>query len=112
MTQLTQTRLKELLFYNPETGNFTWLVRSADRIKIGQTAGCLDKTNGYISIKVDKRRYTGHRLAYLYMTGEFPTEIDHINRNRADNRWENLRNVPHSINMKNRPKFVWKNRNL
>ena len=97
---LTQERLKELLHYCPETGVFTWKQRVANRIHIGDTAGCLDKckTNGYIRIL----RYRAHRLAFLYMEGEMPkNDVDHINRVRNDNRWCNLRHATHRMNMNN-----------
>lgn len=88
--ELTQARLKELLHYDPETGIFTWLVAKG-RCPKGKKAGVV-KENGYISIGVDGKYYYAHRLAYLYMTGDWPPVlVDHANRDPSDNSWPNLR---------------------
>lgn len=98
---LTQNRLKELLEYSPETGGFFWRVYRAANADVGMPAGSING-DGYIHIKVDNKKYCAHRLAWLYMTGEWPTqEIDHINQNRVDNSWVNLRDVSKSINRHN-----------
>jgi hypothetical protein len=102
---INQKRLKDLLEYNPETGIFIWKVRTSKRVKIGDVAGC-ENSRGYVYIKVDNKNYRSHRLAWLYMTGEFPPDcIDHINGITNDNRWINLRSVTHSENMKNQKKL-------
>lgn len=89
---LTQERLKELLDYDPDTGAFTWKVNRTAGIKVGDIAGT--NNQGYIMIRVDGKKYSAHRLAWLYVYGCWPTnEIDHINRVRGDNRSCNLREV-------------------
>jgi len=99
---LTQERLKELLHYDPDTGVFTWLV-SKGRGKAGSEAGTLNKI-GYRILGFDGKMHRAHRMAFLYMEGEIPKEeIDHINRDKGDNRWSNLRHVSRSVNMRNRP---------
>jgi hypothetical protein len=86
---LSQARLKELLHYDPETGHFTRLTMCGGYVA-GSRAGA--NGHGYIIISIDRRKYRAHRLAFLYMTGAMPPEfVDHINRDRADNRWVNLR---------------------
>ena len=96
---LTQARLKEVFSYSPETGLFMYLT-SAIRTGVGDVAGCDD--NGYVAFRVDGRKYRAHRLAYLYMEGEFPPDgTDHINRCKSDNRWSNLRHASQSANSKN-----------
>ena len=115
---LTQEYLKECLDYSPETGIFTKKVRprkhfntdlSHKRINIrdnGKQAGNLSD-GGYIRICIDYKSYRAHRLAFLYMEGYLPTkEIDHINHERSDNRWANLRVAGRQENAKNQTKRV------
>jgi hypothetical protein len=96
---LTQERLKEVLYYNPETGNFTNNVRRANR-HAGERAGCVNAL-GYIKVSVDGKQYLGHRLAWLYVYGEMPKQIDHINCERSDNRIANLRPCNDKLNHQN-----------
>lgn len=99
---LTQETLKSLLHYNQASGVFTWKISTSDRIKVGDIAGCL--TKGYVVIRIDKKLYRSHRLAYLYIIGEMPAhEIDHINGIKNDNRWVNLRGVTSQENRRNTP---------
>lgn len=94
---ITQEELKRLLNYDPETGIFTWKEdRFSDRE--GKVAGCKHKLTGYIQIKVFGKMYKGHRLAWLYVYGEFPTMLDHKNRIKHDNRIANLRVATRSEN--------------
>ena len=96
---LTQARLMELLRYEPATGAFIWMVPRG-RVASGRLAG--DSSGGRVSIKIDGRLYRAHRLAFLYINGEWPRhEVDHLNGDPADNRWLNLRDVPHIVNTQN-----------
>ena len=96
---ITQDRLMELLDYDSNTGKFIW--RGTRRVKAGDNAGTINH-DGYIRIKIDNRLYMAHRLAWLYVYGQWPANtIDHINRIRSDNRIENLRDVTHRENMNN-----------
>ena len=110
---MDQAYLKERLSYDPATGVFTWLEN--DKAPVwwrrkyeGQPAGCVDvKKNGYtrIRIGIDGTLYKAHQLAWLYMTGEWPTnEIDHIDHDTTHNAWANLREVDHEENGKNQSK--------
>lgn len=97
---LTQERLKELLHYDPETGIFT-RKSTVGRFLKGSISGA-KQNMGYIQITVDAKNYLAHRLAWLYVYGEFPkTQIDHINRIKMDNRIKNLRDVDASANHHN-----------
>lgn len=99
---LTQERLMALLSYDPLTGVFTWLVARPNGVKPGDAAGSTN-SKGYRVIKVDGGTYKASRLAHLYMTGALPVkQMDHENRDRADNRWSNLREATPSQNCANR----------
>lgn len=103
---LTQEVLKEWLDYDPETGEFRW-AQSRDRGKVmkGRKAGCLHP-DGYIKIRLFDRMYRCSRLAVLWMTGKMPEFVDHIDRDRMNDRWVNLRVCTRSQNQCNRPKQV------
>jgi len=98
---LTQSRLKELLHYDPATGEFTWLTWRGGKARAGSRAGTDDK-DGYRQISVDGRLYKAHRLAWLYMTGKWPPgDTDHRNNTPGDNIWKNLRTATRSRNNQN-----------
>lgn len=102
MDKITQPELKEVLSYSPKTGLFTWLVDRRS-YKAGDIAGRSRIINGvcYQIITLKGYPYEAHRLAWLYMTGEWPNIIDHINGNGSDNQWANLRNVSRTDNQRN-----------
>lgn len=97
---LTAQRLRDLLHYDPETGIFTHRCVAGPR-NPGDLAGHAWK--GYWRVGVDYRTYTAHRLAWLYVTGNWPAAvIDHINGDGRDNRFCNLRDVSRQTNSENR----------
>lgn len=98
---ITQLELKKQLNYDPETGIFTWVVSCNNQIKTGSMAGTINNRN-YICIQINKKIYLAHRLAWVYVYGEWPKVIDHINGIKTDNRIENLRNVTQKENGQNR----------
>lgn len=92
--------LRKALVYDGETGHFTRLGDA--RTSASGFAGTINN-NGYRLIRVGKHRHRAHRLAWLYVHGEWPTgEIDHLNGVRDDNRIANLRDVSNLINQQNR----------
>lgn len=98
---LSAARLRELLHYDPETGVFRWNQTRCGRAMAGAVAGRLN-AGGYWKINVERRNHAAHRLAFLYMIGEWPSgEVDHINGAKCDNRWLNLRDVARVVNMQN-----------
>lgn len=116
ITTLTAARLRELLHYDPETGIFTWRPRpvrvgferndrSWNTRYSGKPAGSVNKRRGgdsYRYITVDDTSYLAHRLAWLYMTGEWPAdEVDHRNLDGLNNRWGNLREATGTQNLGN-----------
>lgn len=99
---LTQEYLKSIINYDPDTGIFKKIkCRRGDWV--GRPAGTI-MLKGYRCISIDNKRYLAHRLAWLYMTGEWPGQIDHINNIKDDNRFINLRPATLSQNMHNQGK--------
>jgi hypothetical protein len=104
------SELRDILDYCPDTGVLTWriCVGRYGRIKAGTVAGGVNSANGYHVIKIPKAKWPvpTHRIAWAWMTGEWPEhEIDHINRVRSDNRWINLRKATLQENMLNKSKY-------
>lgn len=98
---LTYERLRELLHYDPETGVWTWLARTTNRVDVGFVAGSMSR--GKVSIRIDGKLHLSHRLAVLYITGDWPSGVvDHVNGDSGDNRWSNLRDVSQRVNLQNR----------
>lgn len=89
--------------YDPDTGIVTYKVWSNGLPKdcIGKPVGTPSKQSGYLDARVFGTKYRLHRLIWLMQTGEMPEEIDHDNRIRHDNRWDNLKNGDHRSNMQN-----------
>lgn len=99
---LTADRVRELLNYDAETGQFTWRVDRTGKARVGARAGTL-QNNGAASIGIDGKVYLAHRLAWLWTHGEWPASgIDHINGDRSDNRLDNLRSATPMQNGANR----------
>lgn len=97
---ITFSRLREMLSYDPQIGEFRWKISPNGRMKAGAIAGKTSK--GYRQIGVDGRLYAAHRLAWLYQTGKWPVDlIDHINCDPGDNRFCNLREASRSENARN-----------
>ena len=98
---ITADVLREYMRYEPDTGCFYWRKTYAPRAMVGNEAGSLNET-GYVRIKVLGTEYPRSRLAWLYTYDEWPTPfIDHINRNRSDDRIINLRQATRSQNNSN-----------
>jgi len=106
---MTPHRLRELLVYNPCTGEFRWRVTRL-KAKAGKIAGCF-KEGGYRVIKIEGKLYRASRLAWLYSYGEWPEVIDHIDRNPSNDSLWNLANGTQLDNMKNYHLFRPEGRN-
>lgn len=98
---LTAQRLRELLHYDPETGVFTWRKFRAWNAVKGQALTSLNK-DGYLHANIFGVPTPLHRLAWLYVTGEWSEhDLDHKNLIKTDNRWVNIRPATKSQNNKN-----------
>lgn len=91
---ITAQQLREAVHYNPETGEFT-------RRSNGKPLGFKNGT-GYTSFSLFNRDRQAHRMAYYYMTGRLPETIDHIDGNRRNNEWKNLREATQAENQWNK----------
>ena len=99
--KLTQARLKSVLDYDPASGIFNWKISLSSTAGVGDIAGCKN-FYGYLVTRIDGKLYLNHRLAWVYVNGYFPeNDIDHIDRNRTNNKIDNLREVSRACNLRN-----------
>lgn len=105
---LTMEKIKNRLHYNPDTGIFIWTnPHKYHKEKLGTVAGTIRTGRGnkkYVWIGLDGKKYLASRLAFVYMTGTLPNQIDHKNGNSLDNRFCNLNDVNKLMNMQNHQK--------
>ncbi len=104
MSSATLEEIKARVEYNPKTGVFVWKQTLGGKCRKGYPAGRMGtgKAAGYMRVTIGGREYKAHRLAWLFMKGEWPTQqIDHINGLPHDNRWANLRLATQSQNKAN-----------
>ena len=100
---MTRAELRKLLSYDPSTGVWTWRAGKWNgNVPADGVAGGLDR-HGHRRISIKKKLYSTSRLAFLYMLGRWPRRtVDHINCDRADDRWENLREATQQQQIRNR----------
>lgn len=98
----TQAELIELLDYDPVNGTFHWTHSPLVYINVRGKETGLTGSRGHRKIVIHKKQYKAHHVAWCIMTGEWPSQIDHDDTNRANNKWSNLRKATHSQNMRNR----------
>jgi len=91
--------LRQLLDYSIVTGDFYWRQRRGSKAPKGGRAGCYNAKSGYSVIRIDDVLYSSHRLAWKWVTGRDPEFfVDHIDRDRSNNSWHNLRVATKSQN--------------
>jgi len=114
--KITRELLREILDYNPTTGDLIWKVRSKkwftnERISkswnaryASKIAGCT-RPDTYKVIGIFDTSYLQHTIIWVWMTGKMPRyELDHKDRNPNNNAWGNLRDIPHVKNRRNQRK--------
>jgi hypothetical protein len=112
VVEITAEIVRNLLSYDPETGWLIWRSTRSRGAKAGQRAGGIHHA-GHRKLMLFGKSYLEHRLAFLWMTGQWPEhQIDHINQDKADNRWSNLREATHGQNSANRSISRTKNHGL
>lgn len=95
---LSQAELHERFEYR--NGELFYKISPLPRVKVGSKAGSVN-SDGYIKVSINNKKYCAHRIIFMMQYGYLPTEIDHINCNKADNRIENLRAVSRNQNRYN-----------
>lgn len=99
--KFTQKELKYLIHYDPEIGVVTRKVSTSSKARKGNIVGSLGK-NGYLYVHIFGKQRLLHRLIWFYMEGYMPEhQIDHIDRDPLNNKWNNLREVSQYCNMRN-----------
>lgn len=95
--------IKEDMSYNPDTGEFWWKKQNPSKTRQMDAPVGIVNTCGYITVKYKKKQFLLHRLAFYFMSGTLPEDnVDHINGDRRDNRWCNLREASCEENSQNR----------
>lgn len=98
---LAVNQVRSLLHYRPDTGQFVRRIGRRGHAA-GELAGSVN-SKGYVVIGIDGRPRLAHRVAWLYVTGEWPDgQIDHIDGDKENNSWANLRLVDAFTNHKNK----------
>lgn len=99
---LTKDFLESIFSYDEKLGVLRWINSPSRNVKAGESAGCLNP-DGYLYVKITGGIYAVHRLVFIMVNGYNPeNDIDHVNRNKSDNRPENIREVTRSCNNRNR----------
>lgn len=103
---ITHAQFTALVVYDLARGVFNRRV-AGRHYQVGDTLGFLDNSNGYVRLSIESKKYWAHRAAWFYVTGQWPEkQIDHIDRNRANNAWQNLREATQTQNNANAKKPI------
>jgi hypothetical protein len=97
--EFNQALVKKFFTYDAVTGALKRRLPTTNNY-VGEVVGTL-KNNGYLSVGFGNKEYLVHRIIWLYQTGYLPEQVDHINHNKLDNSWSNLREVNNTNNSKN-----------
>lgn len=103
--KLTEKEAVKYVYFDAQNNNLRWSFSRSTNIKIGASAGGLDKKNGYWKVIINGTAFLSHRLIWILLNGSIPDNmyIDHVDRNRSNNSPDNLRLASRSENNKNIP---------
>lgn len=102
---ITTERLREMFCYDPASGKLTRKIVTGRNVHVGDVVGS-DHGDGYLSVKIAGKSYYVHRIIWKFVTGEWPKNfIDHIDLNRSNNSFANLREADRVKNGQNRRKM-------
>lgn len=104
---IQHSQLLKILKYCPETGEFHWLIQSNGRVKCGSVAGSIrqEHSGQACVIQICGMTYRRGRLAWFYVTGCWPVEVDHKDCDRLNDRWVNLRECSGAENQRNKRRY-------
>jgi len=106
MGSIEHSELLRIMHYEPALGVFRWRVAINKKSVPGRVAGGVNKALGYLSIGIAGKRYYAHRLAWFYMTEQWPDMVDHRDGDGLNNKWENLRLATKRENALNAKKSI------
>ena len=99
---IDQALVNKFFNYDPVSGELSWRLPTR-RTHVGDVVRSLNN-KGYLVVGLAGKIILVHRVIWLMQTGVFPDQVDHIDHNRTNNSWVNLREVNNSDNQKNRSK--------
>lgn len=98
---VTAEEVRELFTYEPESGCLRWKVKR-QKINVGDVAGYISTSDGYRYVGFNYNEFLAHRIIWLWVTGKWPAcQVDHVDRNRQNNKWTNLREATNGQNARN-----------
>jgi hypothetical protein len=102
--KIDQEYVKNIFDYKEDeiSGYLIWKISKANRIKIGDIVGTFDKRTGYYQVQIDNKDYRLHRIIFLWHNGFLPKYVDHIDKNKLNNKISNLREITSQNNNRNR----------
>lgn len=93
--------IKDFIAYNPVSGLFTRIKRYDGKPNREGDNASRPCGNGYFRVRFRKKSYQAHRLAFWWVNGYMPSEIDHIDGVKWNNRIQNLREASRAGNQRN-----------